>query len=72
MTYTLSIAADREKSRDERDGHGNIDAIVTALGGGWHAWVGHPQGTAYATAFLSPWEFSVDDGTGTVHSPCNI
>ena len=55
-----------EKPRAERDGSENIDAIVALLGGGWRSWVGYPQGTAYATAFLSPWTFSVDDGTGTV------
>eukprot|EP01043_Picozoa_sp_COSAG02_P122303 COSAG02_NODE_59198_length_275_cov_0.579545_1_plen_71_part_01 len=65
----MRIVLDREKSKRERDGQSNIDAIVAALGGGWRAWVGHPQGTAYATAFLSPWEFSVDTGTGTVPTP---
>lgn len=54
-----------DRPKEERDGGGNIDAIVAALGGSWRAWVGYPQGTAYATAFLSAWAFSVDEGTGT-------
>ena len=44
----------------------NIVSIVEDLGETWKSWVGYPQGSTYATAFLSPWAFNVEKITGTI------